>query len=213
LKNLKITALHIEYAQEKQLEIQHLEETLEALKNDSKIEREKMTNLENRIKNLTSVIETKDTSISKLKGDISKLGDTFEKEEAKKHKTINDLNKKLEATILELANTKVNLNSKTEEDDQRKSELKEAMAKIDKFKKEKKNLLQIVQQLAEIGNPSLNFNTFSLVAMNKELADYKDYGEAQDYEHHYDYDHELNTLDNEYFAVDSFEPEGSGALA
>jgi len=203
------TALHIEYAQEKQLEIQHLEETLETLKNESKLESKKLSNLENRIQNLTTLLETKDTSISKLKDDITKLEDTFQKEELKKHETIQDLNEKLEATTIELANTKISLNNKIKEDERRGAELKEALAKIDKFKKEKKNLLKIVQQLAEIGNPSLNFNTFSIVAENQELGDYKDYGEVDEY----DYDHELNTLENEYFAVDTFEPEGSGALA
>ena len=203
------TALHIEYAQEKQLEIQHLEETLDTFKNESKLETEKISNLENKIQNLTSLLETKDTSISKLRDDITKLEDTFQKEELKKHETIQELNEKLESTTIELANTKIRLNSKTKEDEKRGAELLEALAKIDKFKKEKKNLLKIVQQLAEIGNPSLNFNTFSIVAENQELGDYTDYGEV----HEYDYDHELNTLENEYFAVDNFEPEGSGALA
>lgn len=204
------TALHIEYAQEKQLEIVHLEETLEALKNESKLETEKISNLGNKIKNLTTLLETKDMSISNLKDDISKLEETFEKEELKKHETIQDLNKKLETTTIELAKTKISLDSQTKENKVKEAELTEAMSKIEKFKKEKENLLKIVQQLAEIGNPSLNFNTFSVVTNNQEFEEFEDY---KDYEEVHDYDHELNTLENEYFAVDTSEPEGSGALA
>jgi hypothetical protein len=204
------TSLHIEYAQEKQLEIVHLEETLEALKNESKLQTEKISNLGNKIKNLTTLLETKDTSISKLKDDISKLEESFEKEELKKHETIQDLNEKLETTTIELAKTKISLNSQTKENKVTEAELTEAMSKIEKFKKEKENLLKIVQQLAEIGNPSLNFNTFSVVTNNEEFEEFEDY---KDYEEVHDYDHELNTLENEYFAVDTSEPEGSGALA
>jgi len=199
------TSLHIEYAQEKQLEIVHLEETLETLKNESKLETEKISNLEKNVLNLTDLVETKDSSISKLKEEIIKLEDTFQKEESKKHETIKDLKETLETTTIELAKTKISLDTKTREDIVMEEELEEAISKIEKFKKEKKNLLKIVQQLAEIGNPSLNFNTFSIGTNNEDFEDYEDYGEVQDYET------ELNTLENEYFEVDTSEPEGSGA--
>lgn len=201
------TALHIEYAQEKQLEILHLEETLESFKNESKIETEKISNLDNNIQNLTTLIETKDQSISRLKEDIRKLEETFEKEEAKKHETLKDLNEKLENTTIELAKSKISLDSKTKENKEKGEELDKAMSKVDKFKKEKKNLLRIVQQLAEIGNPSLNFNTFSIGTENDDYEDYENYEQVQDY------GSELNTIENEYFEVDTSEPEGSGALA
>merc|ERR1711892_876177 len=199
------TSLHIEYAQEKQLEIVHLEETLETLKNESKLETKKISNLEKNVLNLTDLVETKDSSISKLKEEILKLEDTFQKEESKKHETIKDLKETLESTTIELVKTKISLDTKTREDIVMEEELEEAMSKIVKFKKEKNNLLKIVQQLAEIGNPSLNFNTFSIGTNNADFEDYEDYGEVQDYEP------ELNTLENEYFEVDTSEPEGSGA--
>merc|ERR1711892_1616309 len=132
------------------------------LKNQSKIETEKITNLENNILNLTVLIETKDKVISVLKEDITKLEDTFEKEVLKKHETIQDLNKKLENTTIELAKSKISLDQTSKENHVKNEELDEAMVKIDKFKREKKNLLRIVQQLAEIGNPSLNLNTFTI---------------------------------------------------
>merc|ERR1719245_2990527 len=118
------TALHIEYAQEKQLEIQLLEETLETLRNESILESEKMLNLERKIKNLTTLLDAKDTTISELKDDISKLEETFQNEESKKHETIKDLNKKLEQTTFELANTKIILDSKIRENEVQEEELK-----------------------------------------------------------------------------------------
>ena len=37
----------------------------------------------------------------------------------------------------------------------------------------KKNLLRIVQQLADISNPSLNFNTFSIGTENDDMRNMK----------------------------------------
>jgi len=199
------TALHIDYAQEKQLEIQNLEITLQTLKNQSKIETEKITSLENNILNLTVLIETKDKVISVLKEDITKLEDTFEKEELKKHETIQDLNRKLENTTIELAKSKISLDQTSKENHVKNEELDEAMVKIDKFKREKKNLLRIVQQLAEIGNPSLNFNTFTIGNDEDEYDNYEDYEEVQDYESE-------DIIVDEDVEVDTSEPDGSGDL-
>merc|ERR1740124_1051840 len=74
------TALHIDYAQEKQLEIQHLEVTLEILTNKSKIESETVSSMQKIIANFT---------------------ETFEKEELKKHETIQNLNTKLDNNTIE----------------------------------------------------------------------------------------------------------------
>lgn len=46
-------------------------------------------------------------------------------------------------------------------------ELEERRAEVDHFEEEKENLLQIVQQLAQIGNPNLNFKSQSLVKASR----------------------------------------------
>ena len=49
-------------------------------------------------------------------------------------------------------------------------ELEERRAEVDHFEEEKENLLQIVQQLAQIGNPNLNFKSQSLVKASSRNA-------------------------------------------
>jgi len=199
------TALHIDYAQEKQLEIQHLEVTLEILTNKSKIESETVSSMQKIIANLTEVIELKEKAISVLKVDITKLGETFEKEELKKHETIQNLNTKLDNNTIELAKTKISLGETAKDNFVKSEELEDALAKIEKMKREKKNLLRIVQQLAEIGNPSLNFNTFSIGSEEEDYEDYEE--EAQDYETEGSNIEQLDYVENE-----ASEEDGSGDL-
>merc|ERR1711902_33810 len=93
---------------------------------------------------------------------------SFSKEEMKKHQKIESLNKRIENALIELANNKITI-SQLENANQDKiasfenrleakdEEIKEGLKRLDKYKQEKLNLLKIVQQLADLGNPALTF--------------------------------------------------------
>ena len=161
------TALHIEYAQEKQIEIQHLETIIEELKNQSLNHTEIETDFQKRIGDFAENLKSKDSVISKLKDDIVKLEQSFSKEEMKKHNEISSLNDRLDNASVELANNQIRIQQLLEENrnnlaayaDVTKSkdrEIQEFHKKMEKFKREKLNLLKIVQQLADLGNPENN---------------------------------------------------------
>jgi len=219
------TSLHIEYAQEKQLEINYLEEKLEALKNDSMENDNIIKDLESQNRNMTTLLQQKEKSIVKLKDDIINLEKSFQKEETRKHKTITGLNKKLESVESDLKQARHSLAKTVNEAKEKEVELQDTQGQLIKLRNEKKNLLKIVQQLAEIGNPSLNFNTFALVEkVNDDYESSSDYEyseEPEDYQEEYENSVQENdvepklkeksdTLEEAYFDVDTSEPEGSG---
>jgi len=162
------TALHIEYAQEKQIEIQNLEVIIDTYKNKSRNFLSTKKEYERNLTALEAEIISKDTLINKLKDDIEKIEKSFSKEEMKKHQKIESLNKRIENALIELANNKITI-SQLENVNQDKiasfenrleakdEEIKEGLKRLDKYKQEKLNLLKIVQQLADLGNPALTF--------------------------------------------------------
>ena len=163
------TALHIEYAQEKQIEIQNLETIIDTYKNKSQDFLSREDDFKQNVTLLEDRLFSKDSLISKLKTDIVKLEETFEKEEQKKHEKIELLHERLENASLELANNKIKINDLTIEHQIKEDgyeavvkakdgEIKEYKRKIDKLRQEKLNLLKIVQQLADLGNPSVSFS-------------------------------------------------------
>ena len=162
------TALHIEYAQEKQIEIQNLEVIIDTYKNKSRNFLATKTEYEKNLTTLEAEIISKDTLINKLKDDIEKLEQSFSKEEMKKHQEIESLNKRIENALVELANDKITINQLENANQDRidslesrlnakDEEIKEGLKRLDKYKQEKLNLLKIVQQLADLGNPALTF--------------------------------------------------------
>ena len=162
------TALHIEYAQEKQIEIQNLEVIIDTYKNKSENFLSTKKQYEKNLTTLEAEIISKDTLINKLKDDIEKLDQSFKKEEMKKHREIESLNNRIENALIELANDKITIsqleNANQDKIDSLESrlyakdeEIKEGLKRLDKYKQEKLNLLKIVQQLADLGNPALTF--------------------------------------------------------
>ena len=154
------TALHIEYAQEKQIEIELLEVSLEAAKNQSEIDGSKIEDLKASIQNLTMVNEAKEGRINDLAEDIEKLEITFEQEIESKHTAILNLTTTLESFESAINVLKKTVSDKIAENKMIVVKLEETKAEVSKLTTEKKELLEIIQQLAEIGNPALNFNTF-----------------------------------------------------
>jgi len=161
------TALHIEYAQEKQIEIQQLEIVIEKLRNQSLNHTEIETDFQKRIGDFAENLQSKDSVISKLKDDIVKLEQSFSKEESEKHHEISTLNDRLDNASVELADNQIrieelleqnrnNLAAWTEVTKYKDRDLQEFHKKMEKFKREKLNLLKIVQQLADLGNPANN---------------------------------------------------------
>jgi len=166
------TALHIEYAQEKQIEIELLEITIEAAKNQSEIDAGVIEDLKASIYNLTVVNEAKEGKISDLADDIAKLEITFEQEIESKHTAILNLTSTLESFESAINVLKKTVSDKTAENKVIVGKLDETKAEANKLTTEKKELLEIIQQLAEIGNPALNFNTFIETASDQEDSDY-----------------------------------------
>ena len=102
-----------------------------------------------------------------MKEDIVKLEKSFSKEETKKHHEISGLNDRLDNASVELANNQIRINQLVEENRgklaafneatrAKDKEILEFKKKMEKFKREKLNLLKIVQQLADLGNPANN---------------------------------------------------------
>lgn len=166
------TKLHIDYAQEKQIEIQVsivivvitfmlmsqvLETFLEEARNRSKVDHGRLEALEASLKNATGVIAVKDDKIKGLKDDIEKREKIFDTENELKQEKIFSLTASLEDTSAELSKMKELVSEKSKETSLHMSRLEEVKDKIRKLRIEKKNLLQIVQQLAKIGNPLLSF--------------------------------------------------------
>merc|ERR1712203_862509 len=103
------TALHIEYAQEKQIEIQQLEIVIEELRNQSLNHTEIETDFQKKIGDFADNLKSKDSVISKLKDDIVKLEQSFGKEEMKKHDEISTLNDRLDNASVELENNQIRI--------------------------------------------------------------------------------------------------------
>ena len=154
------TALHIDYAQEKQIEIELLETTLEEVRNQSKVDRETIVTLQASVKNLTDIISTKDVKVSDLREDIVKQKTEFEKIVEEKEENILTLTVRLENASAELSNMQNELKAQERDIELKNSRLEKVRANVKRLSTEKKNLLQIVQALAEIGNPALNFSQF-----------------------------------------------------
>lgn len=123
---------------------------------------------ESKVDGLKEEITSKDILISKLRDDIVKLEKSFKKEELKKHQKIESLEERIENASIELANNKIRINDLLTENqnqinefesiiESKENDIKDTKKKLDKFKQEKLNLLKIVQQLADLGNPSLEF--------------------------------------------------------
>jgi len=162
------TALHIEYAQEKQIEIQNLEIIIDTFKNKSQDFLSIKNDYSRNLTMLESEIISKDSLINKLKDDIAMLEKSFSKEEMKKHQEIETLNERIENASIELANDKIRINQLENENQDKingfqnllrakDEEIKEGLKRLEKYKHEKLNLLKIVQQLADLGNPALTF--------------------------------------------------------
>ena len=166
------TALHIEYAQEKQIEIELLEVSLEAANNQSEVDAVMIGDLRDSIKNLTLVNKAKEERIDNLAKDIEKLELTFEQEIESKHTAILNLTTTLESFETAITVLKKTVSDKVAENKVVVGKLGETQAEVTKLTTEKKELLEIIQQLAEIGNPALNFNTFVETSQEDPIHDY-----------------------------------------
>ena len=154
------TALHIDYAQEKQIEIEVLEAALEEAKNETLLKNEKLDMLDASLKNLTSIIAARDDKIDSLKDEFDEKESKFKADLEEKDDNILALTLKLDNASSELSNLKGTLEENSREFDAKENQLEELRAKVQRLNTQKKNLLQIVQALAEIGNPALNFSKF-----------------------------------------------------
>jgi len=153
------TALHIEYAEEKQIEIQYLENNIEIMKNNSFQEKETIKMLSDDIGNLTQVVNKKDVAIDKLENDIERREQKFSKLiELGKLEDLK-LNDKFTSLSSELVKIKEELIKSENLYASKILELSELQSENEDFKSERNNLLKIIKNLAQIGNPSLHFIT------------------------------------------------------
>jgi len=193
------TALHIDYAQEKQIEIEVLEAALEEAKNETLVNNEKLDTLQTSLANLTGIITLRDDKIKSLEDDIEQRESEFKADLENKDDTILALTLKLDNASAEISNLKDELEENLKEFEAKENQLEEARAKVQRLTSQKKNLLQIVQALAEIGNPALNFSKFlgedEEVFEEKEEVEHFESGEtveAEEEEASGDYEYETS---------------------
>ena len=208
------TALHIDYAQEKQIEIEVLEAALEEAKNETLVNNEKLDTLQASLANLTGIITLRDDKIKSLKDDFEQRESEFKADLENKDDTILALTLKLDDASAEISNLKDELEENLKEFEAKESQLNEARAKVQRLNRQKKNLLQIVQALAEIGNPALNFSKFlgedDIVFEEKEEVEHFESGETDPVEAE---EEEEASADYEYETSDATTTvEGSGDL-
>ena len=193
------TALHIDYAQEKQIEIEVLETALEEAKNETLVNNEKLDTLQASLANLTGIITLRDDKIKSLEDDIEQRESEFKADLENKDDTILALTLKLDNASAEISNLKDELEENLKEFEAKENQLEEARAKVQRLTSQKKNLLQIVQALAEIGNPALNFSKFlgedEEVFEEKEEVEHFESGETVEAEEEASGDYEYETSD------------------
>ena len=208
------TALHIDYAQEKQIEIENLEAALEEAKNETLVKNEKLDTLQASLANLTGIITLKEDKIKSLENDIEQKESEFKADLENKDDKILALTLKLDNAFTEISNLKDDLEENSKEFEAKENQLVEARAKVQRLNRQKKNLLQIVQALAEIGNPALNFSKFlgedNEDVEEKEDVEYFESGETDPIEAE---EEEEASADYEYETSDAATTvEGSGDL-
>lgn len=193
------TALHIDYAQEKQIEIEVLEAALEEAKNKTLVNNEKLDTLQASLANLTGIITLRDDKIKSLEDDLEQRESESKADLENKDDTILALTLKLDNASAEISNLKEELEENLNEFEAKENQLEEARAKVQRLNRQKKNLLQIVQALAEIGNPALNFSKFlgedDEVFEEKEEVEHFESGEtveAEEEEASGDYEYETS---------------------
>lgn len=207
------------------------ETMIEEFRNQSQNHTQIEAELEKRILNFDQKLASKDSVISKLKDDIVKLEASFSKEETKKHHEISGLNDRLDNASVELANNQIKINQLVEENRGRLAEFNEVTRakdkeilefkkKMEKFKREKLNLLKIVQQLADLGNPANN--PFNIEEEDYEMLSSGEVRQTccEDTEDFEDFEIEDNQIDREFVGGEEYgaeeylveEEEGSTSL-
>ena len=158
------TALHVKYAQERQTVIETLKNNLEVAKNQSNQDKKKIESFATTIQNVSEILKDKTENIQTLKNNSIELNKTHKLEQIDTQATLMNLTLNINNNVEEIAQLTIALKNQEKETDIQKAKLREARSNVLKLKTEKKNLLQIVQQLAEIGNPAIksrmNFNSF-----------------------------------------------------
>ena len=145
------TDLHIQYANEKQIEIQYLQVEIEALENETFVFEQKIEDLENEIYNLREDLNLKEEVFNATKDENIQVLIKLNKTLLEKDETIIEIQKSAELFSLEKRDLEKTIQGleKTNLDLQAKNT--EHLIEIEKIDKEKKDLLKIVQQLAIIG--------------------------------------------------------------
>ena len=145
------TDLHIQYANEKQIEIQYLQVELEALENETLVFEQKIKDLENNIFNLTEDLNLKEEVFNATKDENIQVFNKLNKTLLEKDEKILEIQKTAELFSLEKRDLEKTIQGleKTNLDLQAKN--MEHLIEIEKIDEEKKDLLKIVQQLAIIG--------------------------------------------------------------
>merc|ERR1712083_116530 len=140
--------------------IEVLEAALEEAKNETLADNEEIDTLQASLANITEIVASRDEKIKSLKDDIKEKESKFKADLEKKDDKILALTFKLDNASAELSNLKETLKENSKEFKAKENQVEEARAKVQRLNRQKKNLLQIVQALAEIGNPALNFSKF-----------------------------------------------------
>ena len=146
--------LHITYAQEKQIDLQLVGESLEEERARAARDREQIDSLELLVASLTSSREVREKQVLLLEDDFRKR---FAEEDKVSREKMSQLNGRLENAAAEVTSLREMLLEKSSQVESQIVKLKESEEQLLKVKAEKKGLLKIVQQLASIGKIKTNY--------------------------------------------------------
>ena len=136
--------------------------------NESILEKQQQKVLEDSIKNLTDTLRKKEIEITDFQNEVEVLELTYSNEVQDKHEHILNLTTMLDIATDNIAIYKSSMREKKNETSILNSKLREARADVHLLKAEKGNLLQIIQKLAVIGHPGINFKAIEDKMLDEE---------------------------------------------
>jgi hypothetical protein len=153
------TKLHIDYANEKQLEIEQLLTEIESLQNETALFEESVESFEAEIRNVTNILIKKDQDIIKLMEDNNMTTKNLRNIITEKERIISAKAEELIKTNSTVKKLTTQLKALASSKAERDRESREQTETVKRLREEKDNLLRIVQQLARINNPNITFTS------------------------------------------------------
>ena len=139
---------------EREHTIGNLKKEISNWQRDSEIKEQKIDSLETAVNSLKEIIEQDNTKIEMLAGDNKQLNLFI----IKKEDQLADTKNKLNLATNSVTDLQFLLGDAGKTIDKKNAEMGQLKKQLEAFRNDKQNLLNIIQQLATIGNPAFNLN-------------------------------------------------------